>query len=170
MLKRMTQEKLSALIGKFLGKPPQKDHDGDCYILSELQLKPANVGFERAGDEPRPTKIEVVVKFILSNKDNGNVQSLELVCFSPAFPDKPNPLKLDEGRYSEAVRFCSGLPMHVVPHVKSYFARGSFYVKTDIENPGVLPDEWFVEHWLKPNFSAAVTAFMLIGKKFAVLA
>ena len=166
----MTQEKLGSLIGSFIGKPPDKDHDGDLYILMGLSPNSAGSKWELGSNEHGPACLDVVVKFRLSDTDNGNHQQLEIVAFAPMFPDKPYPLKLKEEQYPEAVRFCSELPAHIVPHVNTCLKNGFFYVKKGIEDPGYLPDEWLASHWLKPNFMAVTMAFTMIVKKFGTVA
>ena len=165
---KMTQEKLCALIGGFLGKSPGKDNNGDLYVQLSLQIDTSKIQLESESEENTPKAIDAVVLFHLQDTDYGNHQQLEIICFAPRFPDKPYPLNLKEEQRPDAVRFCSQLPTLVHPGVSSSFSTsGFFYVKKGIEDPGMLPDGWLVEHWLKPYFTAVNTAFMLICKKFA---
>ena len=167
---RMTQEKLRTLTGSFLGKPPDKDHDGDLYVRVGLKLNSAEIELDPKSDGGEAANLDLVVKFKLSDKGAGNHQLLEMICFAPMFPDKPYHLTLQEAQYPDAVEFCSQLPGQVVPHVRIFFSRGHFYVMKDIEDPAALPDEWLVNHWLKPYFGAVMSAFMLIGKRFGGIA
>lgn len=167
---KLTQEKLRALIGSFLGEPPDTDHDGDLYIQAGLKLNSAKIQLDCKSGGGEATNLDVVVKFALSDKEAGDHQLLEIICFAPRFPDKPYLLTLQEEQYPDAVEFCSQLTGQVVPHIRIFLSRGYFYVIKDIEDPAALPDEWLVNHWLKPYFGAAMSALMLIGKRFGGIA
>ena len=171
---KITKEKLGKLLHGFMG-PQVKWHDSHGWYA---QIKLPVAGFkgmkvvnrEQKGDrvvftlnqEGADATTTLIVNFVLSDKDNGRHQQLEVVGFTPW---EPNQLKVKDGQFMQAVKLCSNVSTHIVPHVNLTVGEetGWFFAKRGIEDPGTLPEEWLVNHWLKPSFGAIVTAFARIA-------
>lgn len=171
---KITKEKLGKLLHGFMG-PQVKWHDSHGWY-AQIKLPVAGFkGMKVVNREQKEDRVvftlsqegadattTLIVNFVLSDKDNGRHQQLEIVGFTRW---EPNQLKVKDGQFMQAVKLCSNVSTHIVPHVNLTVDEktGWFFAKRGIEDPGALPEEWLVKHWLKPGFGAIVTAFARIA-------
>ena len=184
MLEKLTQEKLGELLRGFMGKQVTWHNTRGWYVQIKLPIAGPK-GMKVLKREERGDRVvltltseggnaataTLIVNFILNDMDNGKHQQLEMVGFTPW---EPNQLKAKEWQFPEAIKLCSDVSAqeasaHIVPQVNLSVdgKTGWFFAKKGIEDPGCLPGEWLVNHWLKPGFEAIILAFTRIGLKFS---